>query len=329
MLIKSLKALLRANPSSKQSVLFHRDYLRFQGGHLKVWHYFQHLQATEAYSPQIYFTPPSIQDRNKLWQGIQPLSTWQPAQAKILFLAGLDWQAVLNNAGYLEKRKNLPVINLIQGLSHAQPADVKYAFLKERAIRICVSQQVAEAIQATAQVNGPVFTIPNGVDLNTLPTPLQDAEKDIDLLIVALKKPQLGWDLQHQLSTEFVNLQLVTELLPREQFLALLNRAKMSLFLPHYAEGFYLPALESMALGGLVVCPDCVGNRSFCRDGETCFSPTYSPQALLAAVRHAKSLTGLERVILVEQAKQQVAKHSLVQERRAFLDIMNNIKELW
>ena len=36
----------------------------------------------------------------------------------------------------------------------------------------------------------------------------------------------------------------------------------MTLFLPNQREGVYIPGLEGMALGTLVVCPDCVGNRS-------------------------------------------------------------------
>ena len=38
-------------------------------------------------------------------------------------------------------------------------------------------------------------------------------------------------------------------------------------------EGFCLPALESMATGGAVVCNDAHGNRDFCVDGENCLMP--------------------------------------------------------
>jgi glycosyltransferase involved in cell wall biosynthesis len=38
-------------------------------------------------------------------------------------------------------------------------------------------------------------------------------------------------------------------------------------------EGFCLPALESMATGGAVVCTDAHGNRDFCADGENCLMP--------------------------------------------------------
>jgi hypothetical protein len=38
-----------------------------------------------------------------------------------------------------------------------------------------------------------------------------------------------------------------------------------------------------MAAGCAVICPDALGNRSFCRHGETCLMPQATPQALTLA----------------------------------------------
>lgn len=327
--LQFLSKLLRKKDQPKQTVLFHRDYLRFQGGHLKVFHYFQHLQSSASYLPYIYFTEQSLQDSDNPWQGSQSLATWRPADADILFLAGLDWQAVLQHPEFLQQRANIPVINLIQGLSHAEPKDRKYAFLRERAIRICVSEQVSEAIQATGQVNGPIFTIPNGIDLASLPKPLAKDKKDLDLLIVAIKKPDLGLALAQTLADQTNKIHTIHQLIPRPEFLKLLNRAKTVICLPHLAEGFYLPALEAMALGALVICPDCRGNRSFCIDQYTCLRPVYELPAILAAFQQAKSLDELSRNTLLTRAKQQVALHSLEHEAEQFLAIMRDISKLW
>lgn len=327
--LKSLTALFSKQAQPKQVVLFHRDYLRFQGGHLKVWHYFNHLQATREYAPQIYFTPQSIQDLSNPWNNTPKQLNWSPATADILFLAGLDWQAVLNNSVYLQKRKTLPVINLIQGLSHAEPSDVKYKFLSERAIRICVSPQVSTAIQATGRVNGPVFTIPNGVDLDNLLSVLPRKIKDIDLLIVAIKKPELGLALKKSLSGKCGKIINLTRLTPRDEFLNLLSRSKVCLCLPHFAEGFYLPALEGMALGAVIVCPDCIGNRVFCSDQKNCFSPQYDQESIIAAVHKAINLSIIEREELLHHAQRTVNNYSLKNEANQFLDIMSNIKSLW
>jgi glycosyltransferase involved in cell wall biosynthesis len=53
--------------------------------------------------------------------------------------------------------------------------------------------------------------------------------------------------------------------------------------LPHPTEGFYLPALEAMAMGVAVVTADCVGNRGFCRDGESCLMPAYEANSFAKA----------------------------------------------
>jgi GT2 family glycosyltransferase/glycosyltransferase involved in cell wall biosynthesis len=49
-------------------------------------------------------------------------------------------------------------------------------------------------------------------------------------------------------------------------------------------EGFCLPALESMATGGAVVCTDAHGNRDFCVDGENCLMPEADRDAVSAAL---------------------------------------------
>ena len=49
-------------------------------------------------------------------------------------------------------------------------------------------------------------------------------------------------------------------------------------------EGFCLPALESMAAGGAVVCTDAHGNRDYCVDGENCFLPEPTVVAVSGAL---------------------------------------------
>jgi glycosyltransferase involved in cell wall biosynthesis len=49
-------------------------------------------------------------------------------------------------------------------------------------------------------------------------------------------------------------------------------------------EGFCLPALESMATGGAVVCTDAHGNRDFCVDGENCLMPEADVESVSGAI---------------------------------------------
>jgi GT2 family glycosyltransferase/glycosyltransferase involved in cell wall biosynthesis len=49
-------------------------------------------------------------------------------------------------------------------------------------------------------------------------------------------------------------------------------------------EGFCLPALESMATGGAVVCTDAHGNRDFCNDGVNCLMPEPDTASVSATI---------------------------------------------
>lgn len=56
------------------------------------------------------------------------------------------------------------------------------------------------------------------------------------------------------------------------------------------AEGFYLPGLEAMAAGALVLCPDVFGNRAYCRFGENCVLVGYEDaQSYAEALRNLAS----------------------------------------
>ena len=52
---------------NKRLVLFHRDFRRFTGGHLKVWNYFNHVRDSDWYEPRIAFTSESIWDETNPW----------------------------------------------------------------------------------------------------------------------------------------------------------------------------------------------------------------------------------------------------------------------
>jgi glycosyltransferase involved in cell wall biosynthesis len=90
-----------------------------------------------------------------------------------------------------------------------------------------------------------------------------------------------------------------------------------------------LPALEGMALGTLVVCPDCIGNRSFCLPGHNAFRPDYNIDDIVRDAEAALALPPYEARQLRENAAKTAGEHTLSQEREAFLDVLHNIDQLW
>jgi glycosyl transferase family 1 len=247
----------------------------------------------------------------------------------VLFLSGVDWRAMIPIEERDEYRR--PIINIVQHVWHACPNDVlnRHRFLPHKAIRICVSPQIAKAITNTGRVRGPVFTIPNAIDLDALAQMANGAGRDIDLLVAANKQPELGRSLAARLRREGRTVELVDRRIPREELIALMARARVSVLVPNPKEGFYLPALEGMAVGTLVVCPDCIGNRSFCLPGENCFRPPYDEDAILAAAETALSIESSPLEELRTSAAETARAHDMPRERIAFLDILDRVDELW
>jgi hypothetical protein len=99
--------------------------------------------------------------------------------------------------------------------------------------------------------------------------------------------------------------------------------------LPASVEGAYMPALESMALGTVVVCPDAVGNRGFCRDGDTCLVPRRRKRAIVHAALSALRASPEELQPMLSSAREETMRRALPNERTRFLEILDGARELW
>lgn len=300
-----------------RKLAFYRDFGRFTGGHLKVWDYYCHTKCSGLFDPVIYFTDNSKLDASNPWaaNGEKREADWAPKAADALFLGGLDWLAVPEDC-------QTPVINLIQHVRHADPEDIRYRFLSRRATRICYSEPVRDALLSTGQVNGPVAFVPMGIDLGLLPSP--SPNRDIPLLIAGLKQPQLAGKLAERCTANGIPHFCLTSLLPRKNYLELLGRAQVTVFLPNRTEGFYIPALEGMAMGTVVVCPDCVGNSDFCLDGKNCHVPHFELGALMEAALSALHSDQEQRGRMLSEAKIQARLHTMKQERSKYLEILGS-----
>ena len=312
-----------------KTVLFHREFRRFQGGHLKVWQYFNHVRAAPGHRGVVRFTADSVWDESNPWRPVRDeVLPWeQPVDADILFVAGRDWRW-LDPADRAESP--IPVINVLQHVLHASPDDPlgRRAFLPNKAIRICTSSEIAKAINATGIVRGPVFAIPNAIDIEELSAVPRPPRRDIDLLVLATKQAPLGRALVARLDDDGIALDLIRKEVQRADLLQRMARAKVTLYLPNRKEGFYIPAAEGMALGTLVVCPDAIGNRSFCRDGVNCLLPPYEDDAIVAAV--GRALREYDQLgHLIDGGLETARAHDLTIERATFHDLLSRVDELW
>jgi hypothetical protein len=325
----SAGVVLAGGPTEgRRAVVFFRDFVQLTGGHLKVWHYFEHVRHSVGFVPLIAFSQRTRWDNGNPWSRLLSEGTKvsRPLRADILFVAGFDW---LNLEAGSRPRSEIPVINLLQHVRHADPGEPLYEFLSHRAIRICVSEAVANAVAATGRVNGPLHIIPNGTDLASAPRTAAWGGRSWDVVIAGVKAPELGAALLRRLSTEGRRVRLLDAWIPRPAFLSALEDSRVALLLPTPREGFYLPAIEAMALGTLVVCPDCVGNQSFSLPGRNCLQPAYTTDALVEATLAMLSLPFERREAILAEGRRTAGRHDLLTERRTFLKILETTKGVW
>lgn len=307
-------------------VLFHRKFRRFHGGHLKVWDYFNHALATPGFDVRILFDESTSWDSSNPWTEAREhvISSLDGVQPDLLFIAGRDWQR-LEGLGLLDQER--PILNLIQHIRHADEWSIQSRYLHRKAIRICVSEEVADALRSAGS-EGPTIVIPNSVDLPIVQNVQRD-ERPTDLFIAGPKQPVLARRLHELLDSPDLRIQTMTEHVERNAFLDAMRKARVTVFLPNEEEGFYLPALEGMALGTIVVCPDCVGNRSFCVPGVSAFRPDFTFDAIAAAAQQALGMSKEQEVHLRKGAQRVAFEHAPASERAAFVRLLNQIDQLW
>ena len=306
-----------------QTVLFYRDFMRYTGGHQKVFDYFNHIDQHPSFEARIAFSERTVWDESNPWypdyQSRQV--PFEPLKYCLLFMAGRDW--LILDEGVEAARL---VINLIQHVRHADPSHLLYRFLNRRAIRIAVSPEVAQAIRETGRVNGPVITIDNG---HGMPDVLR--KKEYDFYVLGNKNPGLAQELAKDLTEHAFRVVCSVQAIPRDRVMENMARSEISVVLPNpkEAEGFFLPALEAMKYSNLAIVPDCVGNRSFCFHEQNCLMPEYDRQSLLQACRAGYALLqdpDLKNVIK-EHSRTTVARHTLEREREAFYRVLDHLHE--
>lgn len=323
------------NTNPSRNVWFHRWHDRLSGGQVKHADYFGHVRRTPGFAARIAFANAAgnaelARERAALWPAREAelVADWAPRERDVFFLAGTDWRYL--RARGLDACPN-PRINLVQHVRHAHPGTELYGYLGERAIRVCVSAQVASALEQTGVARGPLVAIPNGIDGAALAAMRHEPGTDAPtpLLVVGYKRPALATELAARLAQAAIPHVTVTGFLPRRDFLRLLARSAVAVCLPHTEEGFYLPALEAMACGCATVTLDCVGNRGFCAHLRNCLVAKDDADSLLRMIRVALALPPSRRDRLLAAASATVAEHTLAAERAKFQALLENVDDLW
>lgn len=309
---------------------FYRRFDEMTGGHLKHSHYFEHTKLSGIFNPALYLNPASGLPKNDaiaLWKlnDSNCIPCWAPAEGDAFFIAGEDWQYAMPFSNQFPMN---PIINLIQGVRHADPKGQLYQFLGKRAIRICVSKPVAEAINATGKVNGPVVVIENGIDIAPANQKL-DFPSHPSIGVLAYKNRYFGRLLVEKLKELGIEYEIYENLLPRPDYLHLLGRHRLLVCLPLAEEGFYLTGLEAMSQGAITVVPDCRGNLAYAQPNSNCFVPAYELDAVVSAVLQAYGLPSEKQKQMSINAIETAHRFSIAREREQYTNLLSNLNALW
>jgi glycosyltransferase involved in cell wall biosynthesis len=326
----------------RRRVLFHRSWTSptggSSGGQMKVRDAFEHIRHSPLFEPFVYFGPHTVWTDypGNVWQPYRHLGLerWEIRPDDLLFFSGMDWEILPE-----VQRRNppVPVLHIAQP-RHTRPEDKRHSFLSHPAIRIAKSREGMRILEEHG-VNGPLFLIPDAIDLRDLPPP--HPQPDLDVLIVGLKNQPLAETLYRRLKrharwrlrTWRIERQVPPALPTRQDFLRLVNRARIVAYLPltedRGSEGFYLPALEGMAMGKLVICPYAVGNSDFCLPGVTCLQPEYREDAIFQAILEALAMPESQRSGMIRAAHRIVSGHTIENERESLLNLIHQADAIW
>jgi hypothetical protein len=189
-------------------MLFVWDFAEFSSGHLKFADYISHTAASGFVRPVFYQTSRSDAVLGNIFNNYDGLRIHELRPFPAYFIAGEDW-LILDGAGI--DPKGSAVVNLIQGLRHAEPTNLLFACLARPALRICVSPAVADAIRNHA--NGEVHVIENSIEVGAVPDrrPLDGPPR---VFVAGLKNPEVARNVAALLDG-LAEVDLVTEPLPR------------------------------------------------------------------------------------------------------------------
>lgn len=304
-----------------RQLLVHRDYVGWTGGHGKFLDYLAHVQAHPRWQVKVHLSARARGMRDNPFATAAPQALqWNPAAADALLLGGMDWTMY-------EGEPVRPVINLVQGVRHADPGSVLRSFLSRPAIRVCVSDAVADAILATGEVRGPVRVIPAAVDVAMLAA-LGRRPPGAKVFVDALKQPDFGREVAARLEAAGIALDLLIDRVPREDYLQRMADAAVVVTLPGLREGFYLPGLEALAMGRALVQYDCLGSRQYLRDGVNARVPVAGPVAVAGAAADLIGNSEL-RCRISAAAQATAADFGLAVERQRVHAVLNELDELW
>jgi glycosyltransferase involved in cell wall biosynthesis len=213
------------------------------------------------------------------------------------------------------------VIHLVQNTRHANPAFADgYALrlLARPMARIMVAHEVMDAVRPHLNETSASTTIVEAHDWGFFHRVRRGGLPQRLSVGYTTWKSDLGVRVQRRIG-ERCAFRSIRRTASWDEVRELLHWSDVFLCCPGPQEGFYLPGLEALAAGALVLTPDVGGNRAYCRFGENCLQVGFEDEDSYVAALGELEGYGPERVRkLRDRGYATLEDHRLERERLAF-----------
>lgn len=224
-------------------------------------------------------------------------------------------------------------IGIIQGVRWANPDWLDgYAvrLLSRPMARIIVTHQIAERINALLDERWPSRVIVEGHDWPYFFKPRTGRFSSPIRVGYATWKSALGDDIAGEFADDSsFEFRAIRSHVGWPELRELYHWSDIFLAFPGPEEGFYLPGLEAMAAGCIVVMPDVGGNREYAQFGVNCIQVDYEDAASYVAAVHMVATSAQDHITEVRAHAHDVLEaHSLDRERADFASFISDLDHL-
>lgn len=318
--------------TGKKKVLFYQHFGRqgvVRGAHHKSYDFFHHIKSFSDFEPYIFFDKDSIWDANIPWFSLyktMPTLKELDFEPDILFLnSGKDW---IRYSQYKKIEPETPIVSPVNNFRATKPGHPSFDFLGRKAVRLCPSPEIYDAVKDHPNTVGETIYMPNGVGISGEALSLKN-NKTIDALIVGNKNPSLANQLFDEIKDLNLNVEVINGWISKTEFQIKLAQSKISIHLPKHVEEHYIPGIEAMMLNSFVIIPDCIGNRSYSKNQETCIMTSYDLAGFKIALQDVLSLSDDDFKGIVKFAEKSTHQYSTEIERESLYKALKLTETIW
>lgn len=214
------------------------------------------------------------------------------------------------------------VIHIIQNVRHANPAwegGYPRRLLARPMSRIYTNDVVRDAVVGLVHDGCPQAVIPLGHDVRFFASERGGMGSPIHVVYPTWKS-HVGVEVAALLGgDDRFTFEAIEGVVAPADLRDAYRRADVVLGGPIAEEGFYMPGLEAMASGALLIVPNAGGNMAYCRFGDNCLEARLEDAAsYVEALRTVAAMTSTQVEAMTASGLATAARHTLEQEREGF-----------